>query len=169
MSDKNKAFFGHPVGLSTLFASEMWERFSYYGMRALLVLFLTAQFATGGFDMAELDAFTIYGIFTGLVYVTPIFGGILADKVLGQRKSIYIGGVTMAIGLFLLASSAWLHGADTALETRQTLFYSGLGILIAGNGFFKPNISTMVGELYDNNDPRKDGGFTIFYMGINIA
>ncbi len=169
MSDKNKAFFGHPVGLSTLFASEMWERFSYYGMRALLVLFLTAQFATGGFDMAELDAFTIYGIFTGLVYVTPIFGGILADKVLGQRKSIYIGGLTMAIGQFLLASSAWLHGADTALETRQTLFYSGLGILIAGNGFFKPNISTMVGELYDNNDPRKDGGFTIFYMGINIG
>jgi POT family proton-dependent oligopeptide transporter len=167
--DKNKAFFGHPIGLSTLFASEMWERFSYYGMRALLVLFLTAQYATGGFEMAELDAFTIYGIFTGLVYVTPIIGGILADKVLGQRKSIYIGGLTMAIGQFLLASSAWLHGADTPLETRQTLFYAGLGILIAGNGFFKPNISTMVGELYDNNDPRKDGGFTIFYMGINIG
>ncbi|WP_163708540.1 peptide MFS transporter [Mangrovibacterium lignilyticum] len=167
--DKNKAFFGHPIGLSTLFASEMWERFSYYGMRALLVLFLTATFASGGFEMAELDAFTIYGIFTGLVYVTPIIGGILADKVLGQRKSIYIGGLTMAVGQLLLASSAWFHGEGVDVEFRQTLFYSGLGILIAGNGFFKPNISTMVGELYDNNDPRKDGGFTIFYMGINIG
>ena len=168
-SNKDKAFFGHPIGLSTLFASEMWERFSYYGMRALLVLFLTATFASGGFEMAELDAFTIYGIFTGLVYVTPIIGGMLADKVLGQRKSIYIGGLTMAIGQFLLASSAWLHGADVDVELRKTLFFAGLGILIAGNGFFKPNVSTMVGELYDNNDPRKDGGFTIFYMGINIG
>jgi POT family proton-dependent oligopeptide transporter len=167
--DKNNGFFGHPVALSTLFASEMWERFSYYGMRALLVLFLTATFASGGFEMAELDAFTIYGIFTGLVYVTPILGGILADKVLGQRKTIYIGGLTMAIGQFLLAISAWLHGADAAMEFRQTLFFGGLGVLILGNGFFKPNISTMVGELYDNNDPRKDGGFTIFYMGINLG
>lgn len=167
--DSSRAFFGHPIGLSTLFASEMWERFSYYGMRALLVLFLTATFASGGFEMAELDAFTIYGIFTGLVYVTPIIGGMLADKVLGQRKSIYIGGLTMAIGQFLLAASAWMHGADVSVEFRQTIFYAGLGILISGNGFFKPNISTMVGELYDNNDPRKDGGFTIFYMGINIG
>ena len=165
----DKAFFGHPIGLSTLFASEMWERFSYYGMRALLVLFLTATFASGGFEMAELDAFTIYGIFTGLVYVTPILGGMLADKVLGQRKSIYIGGLTMAIGQFLLATSAWLSGGDAGIELRQTIFYAGLGILILGNGFFKPNISTMVGELYDNNDPRKDGGFTIFYMGINLG
>jgi proton-dependent oligopeptide transporter, POT family len=167
--DANRAFFGHPIGLSTLFASEMWERFSYYGMRALLVLFLTATFASGGFEMAELDAFTIYGIFTGLVYVTPIIGGMLADKVLGQRKSIYIGGLTMATGQFLLSASAWLHGSDVSMELRQTIFYAGLGILISGNGFFKPNISTMVGELYDNNDPRKDGGFTIFYMGINIG
>lgn len=167
--DANKAFFGHPIGLSTLFASEMWERFSYYGMRALLVLFLTATFASGGFEMAELDAFTIYGIFTGLVYVTPILGGMLADKVLGQRKSIYIGGLTMAIGQFLLSASAWLYGSDASMELRQTIFYAGLGILITGNGFFKPNISTMVGELYDNNDPRKDGGFTIFYMGINLG
>jgi POT family proton-dependent oligopeptide transporter len=167
--DKNKGFFGHPVALSTMFASEMWERFSYYGMRALLVLFLTTTFASGGFDMGELEAFTIYGIFTGLVYVTPILGGILADKVLGQRKAIYIGGVSMAIGQFLLALSAWLHGADVDMEIRQTLFYAGLGILILGNGFFKPNISTMVGDLYDNNDPRKDAGFTIFYMGINLG
>jgi len=165
--DQNTAFFGHPVGLSSLFATEMWERFSYYGMRALLVLYLTATFANGGFEMAELDAFTIYGIFTGLVYVTPILGGVLADKILGQRKTIYIGGLTMAIGQFLLAASAMIDGADPAF--RQTIFYAGLGILILGNGFFKPNISTMVGELYDNNDPRKDGGFTIFYMGINLG
>ena len=165
--DKSTAFFGHPMGLSSLFATEMWERFSYYGMRALLVLFLTATFANGGFEMAELDAFTIYGIFTGLVYVTPILGGILADKILGQRKTIYIGGLTMAIGQFLLATSAMADGGN--LEFRQTIFYAGLGILILGNGFFKPNISTMVGELYDNNDPRKDAGFTIFYMGINLG
>ena len=168
-TNKDKAFFGHPVGLSTLFASEMWERFSYYGMRALLVLFLTATFASGGFEMAELEAFTIYGIFTGLVYVTPIIGGILADKILGQRKTIYIGGLTMAIGQFLLSASAWLHESGADMDFRQTIFFAGLGILILGNGFFKPNISTMVGELYDNNDPRKDGGFTIFYMGINIG
>lgn len=160
-----RTFFGHPIGLSSLFATEMWERFSYYGMRALLVLYLTAEYAKGGFGMAELDAFTIYGIFTGLVYVTPIIGGILADKVLGQRKTIYIGGLTMAIGQFMLASS----GIVTNLSLRHSLFFTGLGILILGNGFFKPNISTMVGELYDNSDPRKDGGFTIFYMGINLG
>jgi POT family proton-dependent oligopeptide transporter len=166
MSNKDRAFFGHPIGLSSLFATEMWERFSYYGMRALLVYFLTATFANGGFEMGELEAFTIYGIFTGLVYVTPIIGGILADKVLGQRKTIYIGGLTMAAGQFILATSAMSQGD---IEYRQMLFYVGLGVLILGNGFFKPNISTMVGELYDNSDPRKDGGFTIFYMGINLG
>lgn len=165
--DKDKAFFGHPIGLSSLFATEMWERFSYYGMRALLVYFLTDTFIGGGFNMAELDAFTIYGIFTALVYVTPTIGGILADKVLGQRKTIYIGGITMAMGQFMLAFSATPGTGD--LESRQFLFFIGLGILILGNGFFKPNISTMVGELYDNSDPRKDGGFTIFYMGINLG
>ena len=165
--DRNTAFFGHPVGLSSLFATEMWERFSYYGMRALLVLYLTATYANGGFEMAELDAFTIYGIFTGLVYVTPIIGGVLADKILGQRKTIYIGGITMAIGQFLLATSAIVNEGSTGF--RHTIFFAGLGILILGNGFFKPNISTMVGQLYDNNDPRKDGGFTIFYMGINLG
>src|SRR5665648_480464 len=138
----------------------MWERFSYYGMRALLVLFLTATYANGGFEMAELDAFTIYGIFTGLVYVTPIIGGVLADKILGQRKTIYIGGITMAIGQFLLATSAMPN--EGSIASRHTIFFAGLGILILGNGFFKPNVSTMVCELYDNNDPRKDGGFTIF-------
>ncbi len=165
---KSKTFFGHPVGLSSLFATEMWERFSYYGMRALLVYFLTDTFIGGGFNMAELDAFTIYGIFTGLVYVTPIIGGILADKFLGQRKTIYIGGFTMAIGQFILAYSATMDKAVN-MDSAQLLFFTGLGVLIIGNGFFKPNISTMVGELYDNSDPRKDGGFTIFYMGINMG
>lgn len=165
---KVKSFFGHPIGLSTFFATEMWERFSYYGMRALLVYFLTDQLITGGFGMSELDAFTIYGIFTGMVYVTPILGGMLADKILGQRKTIYIGGITMAIGQFLLASSAMVD-KTTGLESAQFLFYAGLAVLIIGNGFFKPNISTMVGDLYDNSDPRKDGGFTIFYMGINLG
>lgn len=165
--DKNTAFFGHPLALSSLFATEMWERFSYYGMRALLVLFLTATYANGGFGLSELEAFTIYGVFTGLVYVTPILGGILADKILGQRKAIYIGALTMAIGQFTLAASSMF--VDMDLEARKQIFFAGLGILIFGNGFFKPNISTMVGELYDNNDPRKDGGFTIFYMGINLG
>lgn len=167
IKDQEKAFFGHPIGLSSLFATEMWERFSYYGMRALLVLFLTATLADGGFGMSELEAFTIYGIFTSLVYVTPMLGGILADKILGQRKTIYIGGLTMAVGQFMLAYSAMSR--DMVPDLRHMLFYVGLGILIFGNGFFKPNISTMVGELYDNNDPRKDGGFTIFYMGINLG
>lgn len=166
MSNQDKGFFGHPVGLSTLFATEMWERFSYYGMRALLVLFLTASFANGGFGLDRETAFTIYGIFTGLVYVTPMLGGVLADKFLGQRMTIYIGGLTMAVGQFMLSAAA--IGGDN-MEARQFWFYAGLGVLILGNGFFKPNISTMVGDLYDNNDPRKDGGFTIFYMGINLG
>lgn len=161
-----KKFFGHPMGLSTLFTTEMWERFSYYGMRALLVLFLTAEFANGGFGMDRERAFTIYGIFTALVYVTPMLGGILADKLLGQRITIYIGGIVMAIGQFILAASA-IGGED--MVAREFWFFAGLGVLILGNGFFKPNISTMVGDLYDNNDPRKDGGFTVFYMGINLG
>ncbi|MFI3317182.1 MAG: peptide MFS transporter [Rikenellaceae bacterium] len=166
MANKQATFFGHPMGLSTLFATEMWERFSYYGMRALLVLFLVAGIDAGGFGLSQEEAFTIYGIFTFLVYVTPLIGGVMADKVLGQRATIYIGGLAMAIGQFILAFAA-MSGDN--MEARQLLFYSGLGVLILGNGFFKPNISTMVGQLYDDNDPRKDGGFTIFYMGINLG
>ncbi|MFI3281282.1 MAG: peptide MFS transporter [Rikenellaceae bacterium] len=166
MANKEATFFGHPMGLSTLFATEMWERFSYYGMRALLVLFLVAGIDAGGFGLSRDEAYTIYGIFTFLVYVTPMIGGVLADKVLGQRTTIYIGGITMALGQFLLAFSAINSGN---LEARQFWFFAGLGALILGNGFFKPNISTMVGQLYDDNDPRKDGGFTIFYMGINLG
>ncbi|MFR9502862.1 MAG: peptide MFS transporter [Rikenellaceae bacterium] len=166
MANKQATFFGHPMGLSTLFATEMWERFSYYGMRALLVLFLMAGINAGGFGLSKEEAFTIYGIFTFLVYVTPLIGGVLADKMLGQRATIYIGGLTMAAGQFMLAFAA-MTGDN--MEARQFWFFIGLGVLILGNGFFKPNISTMVGQLYDDNDPRKDGGFTIFYMGINLG
>ncbi|MCZ2102055.1 MAG: peptide MFS transporter [Chitinophagales bacterium] len=168
MSTENPTTTGHPKGLYSLFFTEMWERFSYYGMRALLTIFLTAELATGGFGLDRAESLKVYGIFTALVYLTPIIGGWFSDNILGQRKSILIGGITMAIGQFMLAlsSSTALY---SELGDRMHFFYLGLGVLILGNGFFKPNISTIVGDLYDNNDPRKDGGFTIFYMGINIG
>jgi len=143
----------------------MWERFSYYGMRALLVLYLTAELINGGFGLIRENALEIYAIFTFMVYLTPIIGGILADKLLGQRKTIFIGAITMAMGQFSLAASVI---ADTP-DMRLNLLYYGLAILIVGNGFFKPNISTMVGSLYNEGDPRKDSAFTIFYMGINLG
>lgn len=155
---------GHPKGLYVLFATEMWERFSYYGMRALLVLYLTAQIVDGGFALDRTSALEIYAIFTGLVYLTPIVGGLLADKVLGQRKAIFIGGILMALGQFTLAYSQLGN-----IEARTWLLHLGLGVLIVGNGFFKPNISTIVGKLYSDHDPRKDSAFTIFYMGINLG
>ncbi len=158
----------HPKALYTLFATEMWERFSYYGMRALLTLYLTAELANGGFGLSREDSLALYAIFTGLVYLTPILGGWVADKFLGKRKTVYIGGIVMAVGQFLLATSAFLaHSLDP--ETRLFVFNFGLGVLIIGNGFFKPNISTIVGDFYDDNDPRKDSAFNIFYMGINLG
>lgn len=159
---------GHPKGLYTLFATEFWERFSYYGMRGFFVLYLTATLVNGGFGLEKTDAYDIYGIFTALVYVTPIIGGILADKLIGQRKSIYIGALLMALGQFTMAASVH-YGELDSLTARQMSLYLGLGLLIIGNGFFKPNISTMVGGLYSSDDPNKDGGFTIFYMGINLG
>ncbi|MEN8139000.1 MAG: peptide MFS transporter [Bacteroidota bacterium] len=156
----------HPKGLYTLFVTEMWERYSYYGMRALLTLFLVAELVNGGFGMTRAEAFAIYGVFTGLVYVTPIIGGYLADAVLGERKAIYIGAFVMAAGQFTMAYSATLDGGTDA---GVFALYSGLSLLIIGNGFFKPNISTIVGGLYEADDPRKDGAFTIFYMGINLG
>jgi POT family proton-dependent oligopeptide transporter len=156
----------HPRGLYSLFFTEMWERFSYYGMRALLVLYLTTEYAKGGFGLERASALEIYGIFTGLVYLTPILGGVLADKILGQRRAIYAGGILMALGQFALAAS---HIFMSDEGQRQFLFYLGLGLLMVGNGFFKPNISTIVGTLYADNDPRKDSAFTIFYMGINLG
>ncbi len=160
----NSAQLGHPKGLYVLFATEMWERFSYYGMRALLVLYLTAQIINGGFELDRTSALEIYAIFTGLVYLTPIVGGLLADKILGQRKAIFIGGILMALGQFILAYS---QTGDIA--ARTWLLQLGLGVIIVGNGFFKPNISTIVGKLYSDHDPRKDSAFTIFYMGINLG
>lgn len=151
---------GHPKGLYLLFATEMWERFSYYGMRGLLTLYLTKAAIEGGLGFDDGNAGLIYGIYTGLVYLTPIFGGYLADKYLGQRKSITIGGITMAIGQICLFFSS---------SANISMFYAGLVLLILGNGFFKPNISTVVGQLYAPDDKRKDAAFTIFYMGINLG
>ena len=153
---------GHPKGLFLLFATEMWERFSYYGMRALLVLSMVAgaETANPGFGWPSAEALRLYGLFTGFVYFTPLIGGWLADNYLGQRRSVIIGGVVMALGQFILAAS---------IPGNLQLFYSGLLLLVIGNGFFKANISTMVGDLYQKGDARLDGAFTIFYMGINLG
>ncbi|MGZ3768922.1 MAG: peptide MFS transporter [Bdellovibrio sp.] len=173
---KERTFFGHPSRLFTLFFTEMWERFSYYGMRVLLVLYMTQYlfqkadlgeqvwgYATikslleGAYGSLSHQALSshIYGFYTAFVYFTPFFGGIIADRYLGQRRSVYVGGFLMAIGHFLMAV--------------ESMFFPALLFLIFGNGFFKPNISTQVGGLYPDGDPRKDGAYTIFYMGINLG
>lgn len=152
-----RTIFGHPVGLFILFFTEMWERFSYYGMRALLVLFLTAPFSEGGFNWTRSHALELMALYTGLVYVTPIIGGYLADKFMGSRLAVLVGGLLMTLG----------HGS-LALETPFT-FYLGLLLLILGNGFFKPNISSIVGEMYKKKEQLKDSAYTIFYMGINAG
>lgn len=152
-----KTVLGHPSGLFVLFFTEMWERFSYYGMRALLVLFLTSSLLGGGWGWERADALTLYGIYTGLVYLTPIIGGFLADKVFGYRKAVVIGAFIMTLG----------H-AFMAIET-VVFFYLGLLCLILGNGMFKPNISSIVGSLYKTQGKEKDAGYTIFYMGINAG
>ena len=181
----SRTILGHPVGLFILFFTEMWERFSYYGMRGLLKLYMvnylfteTRQVLQGGQDTVQgepdsvwgwgalqsllpsdgglqAQASVIYGWYTGLVYLTPLLGGILADRVLGQRKTVVVGGILMAIGHFVMAS--------------EQAFFLALALLIIGNGAFKPNISTQVGNLYPPGDPRRDGAFTIFYMGINLG
>lgn len=155
---------GHPRGLFLLFGTELWERFSYYAMRAILVLYLTDTTIHGGLGWTQKEALDLYGIYTGLVYITPLIGGWLADNYLGQRKSILIGGALMAIGQFTLALPSDLLGLSAVHG-----FVLGLVFLIAGNGLFKPNISTMVGDLYEDGDHRRDGAFTIFYMGINLG
>jgi POT family proton-dependent oligopeptide transporter len=148
---------GHPPGLFILFFTEMWERFSYYGMRALLVLFLTTEYIKGGWGWTRSDALQLYGVYTALVYLTPIFGGMIADKLLGYRKAVVLGAFIMTLG----------H-ASIAMDTH-VMFYAGLALLIIGNGLFKPNISSIVGDLYINRDDKKDGAYTIFYMGINAG
>ncbi|MBT8260034.1 MAG: peptide MFS transporter [Flavobacteriaceae bacterium] len=152
MTDKKTSLQGHPNGLMTLFFSEMWERFCYYGMRVLLTLYLVKSLMKG-----DAEAALIYGAYTGLVYAAPILGGKMADKYLGYRNAVLLGAILMAIGEFLI-----LGGSEHFL-----LF--GMGALIIGNGYFKANISTIVGKLYEDGDPRRDSGFTIFYIGINIG
>ncbi len=165
---------GHPQGLYLLFVTEMAERFSYYGMRAIFILYLVAAF----FGSAE--ASQVYGSYTGLVYLTPLLGGYISDRYWGNRRSIIVGGLVMAIGQFLMFASACFVNqsifsedgaisADVDNSFSLTLMFIGLTALIIGNGFFKPNISTMVGDLYEPQDHRKDSAFTIFYMGINIG
>jgi len=154
-----KELFGHPVGLFILFFTEMWERFSYYGMRAILVLYLVAKTSenNAGLGWTSSQALALYGWYTMLVYIASIPGGWIADKFIGQKKSVLIGGLLLVVGHSILAVEQMLA------------FYTGLGFIIAGVGMLKPNISTMVGGLYKRGDIRKDKGFTIFYIGINIG
>lgn len=189
----------HPPALFLLFLVELWERFSYYGMRALLMLYLTSVTMTGGFNIPETFAYGIYAAYGALVYLTPLAGGYLADKVLGFRKSIIWGAILMAAGQFTLsagsgeaqmshyeakqlaAATATVSGeaaseapvaapaAESDMGGRKLFLYTGLALLVIGNGFFKPNISSLVGKYYAEGDSRRDGAFTIFYMGINIG
>jgi POT family proton-dependent oligopeptide transporter len=152
---------GHPKGLYLLFFTEMWERFSYYGMRAIFTLFMANALL---FDKSLSS--TIYGNYTGLVYLTPLLGGYIADKYWGNRRSILVGGILMAIGQFFMFMSASFYSNSSL---AATFMFTGLGFLIFGNGFFKPNISTLVGQLYTADDKRVDSAFTIFYMGINLG
>ncbi len=147
----------HPRALFALFMVELWERFSYYGMRALLVLYMTAEIINGGFAFADAQAYGIYAAYGALVYLTPIIGGYFADKMIGFRKAIIWGSILMAAGQY------------TLFLNDQFTFYIGLALLVVGNGFFKPNISSMIGKFYKEGDSRRDGAFTIFYMGINIG
>jgi POT family proton-dependent oligopeptide transporter len=156
----NSTSKGHPKGLYVLFVTEMWERFSYYGMRALFVLFMTKALLI---DKAV--ASDIYGSYTGLVYLTPLLGGYMADRYWGNRKSIIIGGIMMALGQFFMFIAGSVYQSNSA----PAFMFAGLAFLIIGNGFFKPNISTMVGQLYPEGDQRVDSAFTIFYMGINLG
>ncbi len=153
-----KTVLGHPSGLFVLFFTEMWERFSYYGMRAILVLFLTAAILDeGGWGWERSEALILYAWYTGLVYVTPIIGGYIADKFIGFRKAVVLGAVIMTLG----------H-ASMALEAlTDSFFYVGLALIIIGNGLFKPNIGSIVGQLYKTQGKEKDAGYTIFYMGVN--
>jgi len=149
---------GHPAGLFVLFFTEMWERFSYYGMRAILVLFLVSSFGLGGWEWPRENALALYGTYTAMVYLTPILGGYLADKFLGYRKAVVIGAFLMTLGHVSLA-----------LEFDPVFLYIGIGLLIAGNGFFKPNITSIISKLYTDYPEKKDGAYTIFYMGVNAG
>ena len=156
-AEPQDTIIGQPQALFPLFFTEMWERFSYYGMRALLVLFLVSEADRGGWGWTRGEATSLYGWYTGLVYLTPILGGVIADRLLGTRRSVLWGGFIIAAG----------HAA-LFLETVPS-FYAGLGLIILGTGLFKPNISAIVGQLYGPDDARRDGGYTLFYMGVNAG
>jgi proton-dependent oligopeptide transporter, POT family len=156
-----RTILGHPAGLFVLFFAEMWERFSYYGMRAILVFYLTKHFLFG-----EEKAYFIYGAYTSLVYITPVIGGYLADRYLGARRAVLAGGVFIAIGHLLIAIAEGPQGAQGGYLNG---FYLGLASIIVGTGFLKANISVLVGELYSRDDIRRDGAYSIFYMGINTG
>lgn len=151
-------FFGHPKGLATLFFTEMWERFSYYGMRAILILFMTTEAAQEGLGLDTETAAAVYGLYTAAVYLLTLPGGWLADNVFGQRKSIYYGGIIIMLGHLVLA-----------IPGNPTIFFLGLGLVATGTGLLKPNISTIVGDLYPEGGARRDAGFSMFYMGINLG
>ncbi len=154
---QDRSFFGHPSGLSTLFFTEMWERFSYYGMRAILTLYMTKSFAEGGLGFDERYASIIYATYVSSVWYLPLVGGWLADRVFGARRAVLIGGIVIACGHFSMA-----------INSRLT-FFAGLVLIACGTGLLKPNISAMVGQLYSEEDKRRDAGFSIFYMGINLG
>ncbi len=157
MATQDTQFFGHPRGLATLFFTEMWERFSYYGMRALLILFMVAPVASGGLGFDKTKAGAIYGLYTGAVYLACLPGGWIADRILGAKKAVLMGGALIALGHVCLA-----------LPLLNT-FYFGLLLIVCGTGLLKPNVSALVGSLYDKGDIRRDSGFSIFYMGINTG
>jgi len=153
----DSSFFGHPRGLATLFFTEMWERFSYYGMRALLILFMTAGVAQGGLGFPVAKAGAIYGLYTAMVYLLSLPGGWVADRITGQRRAVLYGGMLIAAGQFCLVAPG------------LAVFYLGLVLLVLGTGLLKPNVSTIVGQIYAPADARRDAGFSIFYMGINLG
>ncbi|WP_321477119.1 peptide MFS transporter [uncultured Paludibaculum sp.] len=155
--NQDTRFFGHPAGLSTLFFTELWERFGYYGMRALLVLFMTAAASAGGMGLDTTKAYAIYGLYTASVYGFSLPGGWIADRILGQRRTVMYGGFLIAAGYLMLAVPS------------ESVFYLGLPVIVFGTGMLKPNISTIVGQIYAVGDTRRDSGFSIFYMGINIG
>jgi len=165
---ESEDWFGHPKGLFYLFFAEMWERFCFYGMRNILVLYMVDYFV---FTKEDAQGGT-YAAYTALIYCVALGGGYLADKFLGYKRSIMYGGIIMAIGMFMMLANNQILtyvGIELSRSTELICFYSALATIIMGNGFFKPNISTIVGKLYSRDDPRRDGGFTIFYMGINLG
>lgn len=169
--------FGHPKGLMTLFFTEMWERFSYYGMRALLILFMTRAIVDGGLGFDDKTAGAIYGLYTMGVYLLALPGGWLADRLFGLKKSVWYGGIIIALGHFLMAApgiDAWVNGIHTANKIALTSidtvsFFLGLILITVGTGMLKPTISSLVGQLYQDGSTKRDAGFSIFYMGINIG